>query len=216
MEPEAVYCHECGYDLRGQTLERCPECGFHYDRPGLEYLAEKEFYRCVGPLVDAVKVLWLALILSLIGLLPLTFPSRRGALPYTVAALVGVWIALLCRGLMLDWIDGKRPHVLEIAKHSAGELLGLKVLAIWFVASCLLLVVTIAAEAYLLATGSVILVGAVWTGLGLARVKDLPQHEGQPAVSPARAVTLTRTRRASIALLAVNVSFWIIAAELLC
>ena len=26
--PEGIYCLDCGYDLRGSTSARCPECGF--------------------------------------------------------------------------------------------------------------------------------------------------------------------------------------------
>jgi hypothetical protein len=30
-EPETIYCGTCGYDLRGLTSDRCPECGLTID-----------------------------------------------------------------------------------------------------------------------------------------------------------------------------------------
>ncbi len=32
MIDEDLYCPQCGYNLRGIPEDRCPECGFGYDR----------------------------------------------------------------------------------------------------------------------------------------------------------------------------------------
>lgn len=74
------HCPRCGYDLRGQTVERCPECGLHYDAKALESITREAFHRCIGPYLNSIWALtWsaavsLAQIGSLLGpLLPCAF-----------------------------------------------------------------------------------------------------------------------------------------------
>jgi hypothetical protein len=77
MPPEdgPYYCPQCGYDLRGQTVDRCPECGFEYDRAALESLARQAFHRCIGPYLSAISpLLWSA------GILVLRLSARGGLL----------------------------------------------------------------------------------------------------------------------------------------
>lgn len=64
------HCPQCGYNLRGQTVERCPECDFHYDLSALRELAWQAFMGACAPLMRAAKVLALAAILD-------AFPEKR-------------------------------------------------------------------------------------------------------------------------------------------
>ncbi len=41
-EQGIVLCLDCGYDLRGQTVPRCPECGRPFDPALLKQRGEKE------------------------------------------------------------------------------------------------------------------------------------------------------------------------------
>lgn len=44
-------CVKCGYDLRGSTRDRCPECGYRYVQ--MQTRTETELRRTGGPNVDA-------------------------------------------------------------------------------------------------------------------------------------------------------------------
>lgn len=57
VEPRNYYCPQCGYDLRGQAVQRCSECGFHYDLPALRALAWDAFYAAYYPYMRAAKIL---------------------------------------------------------------------------------------------------------------------------------------------------------------
>ncbi len=70
--PREYHCPTCGCDLRGQTVERCPECGFHYDLPALRDLEWRSFYSRFAPLFMAAKVLAF-LTIFLVGVLTGTF-----------------------------------------------------------------------------------------------------------------------------------------------
>lgn len=50
------HCPQCSYDLRGQSVERCPECGFHYDRSALRSLIWASFYSELIPTIRAGQV----------------------------------------------------------------------------------------------------------------------------------------------------------------
>lgn len=56
-EADFYYCPQCGYDLRGQTVNRCPECGFLYDEPALKSMARDSFHSCIGPYLSALPLL---------------------------------------------------------------------------------------------------------------------------------------------------------------
>lgn len=203
---EPLHCPQCGYDLRGQTLERCPECGFRYDRPGLEYLEEEALQRCLSPLVDAVNVLLVGILLSTIGLFPFILPSPyRMFLPqFLVLTLIGVWLLLFARGLLLDWILAEPPRVFETAKDTSGEFFTRhRLLAVWAVATFAQFLFV--SEIFFLAINAcLLLLGFGWTVLGITRIKDLPAREDRPALKACRASMLTRARRAAIILLFVD------------
>lgn len=45
MIDEDVYCPQCGYNLRAIPENRCPECGFGYNREGIESLCVMEAHK---------------------------------------------------------------------------------------------------------------------------------------------------------------------------
>lgn len=59
------HCPQCGYDLRGQTVQRCPECRFHYDLPGLRHILTENAGYCIALQIDATPFLMTALSLCL-------------------------------------------------------------------------------------------------------------------------------------------------------
>ncbi len=45
MIDEDLYCPQCGYNLRAIPENRCPECGFGYNREGVESLCVMEAHK---------------------------------------------------------------------------------------------------------------------------------------------------------------------------
>ena len=45
MIDEDLYCPQCGYNLRAIPENRCPECGFGYNREGIESLCVMEAHK---------------------------------------------------------------------------------------------------------------------------------------------------------------------------
>lgn len=98
------YCPQCGYDLRGQTVERCPECGFGYDRPALESLASVAANECVGYYLSAIPSLVAGLVFVIGGCL------RR-------LSLAPVFVLLLCMRplwrVVSCWVFGRPGDALR-------------------------------------------------------------------------------------------------------
>lgn len=89
-EPCHYYCPQCGYDLRGQTVDRCPECGLHYDMQAIRDLTWGAFWASYDPYLRAVQVLAPAGIIA-IGVM---IVPERGRDP-------GLFLALLLLGILL-------------------------------------------------------------------------------------------------------------------
>ncbi len=88
MSTPAPHCPNCGYDLRGQTVERCPECNFHYDPPALIVVRDRMLARCLQAWTDAAPVLATGCVI----LLTPWIASVDGARPFRLLA---SWRALL-------------------------------------------------------------------------------------------------------------------------
>lgn len=58
LEARAFRCETCGYDLRGQIVTRCPECGSEFD-PGAKERVEAR----VGKPAPRARHLWLLVVL---------------------------------------------------------------------------------------------------------------------------------------------------------
>lgn len=62
------FCPQCGYDLRGQTISRCPECGLLYNEEALELEAREAFYACLCPYLESITPLLPSAVVSAIRL----------------------------------------------------------------------------------------------------------------------------------------------------
>lgn len=77
-EPQLIYCPQCGYDLRGQHAERCPECGLHYDTAALRQISDHALVLVVNPLLDALPLALVSPFLSMTAALTGWLTSGRG------------------------------------------------------------------------------------------------------------------------------------------
>lgn len=83
VERRGLLCNECGYDLRGQTLPRCPECGSELDdrlRALLAGAAEPPPRRAarLGRVLTIVAVLALFVIVGMQAFLMARRSARAG------------------------------------------------------------------------------------------------------------------------------------------
>lgn len=104
IEPREYHCPQCGYDLRGQTVNRCPECGFLYDLPALRELSLDAFYSAIAPYIRASKVLAPAAILGLGVLCVPSYPAHVS--PFMCIAVPLGIVLLISPRLVEGWVIG--------------------------------------------------------------------------------------------------------------
>jgi hypothetical protein len=104
IAPRHYVCPQCGYDLRGQTVDRCPECGFHYDLPALRHLEWQSFYARLIPYLQAAKILApLGVILAGVSLAGSGLFNRRHSADCWFVAVFLAWLSI---GFVEDRILG--------------------------------------------------------------------------------------------------------------
>lgn len=104
IEPREYHCPQCGYNLRGQTVNRCPECGFLYDLPALRQLAWDAFWNAMSPYLRAAKLLAAAGILGLAAICMASGPARTNPLAFICLPLGALF--LLSPRLIEAWVVG--------------------------------------------------------------------------------------------------------------
>ncbi len=94
MSKEHLYCTQCGYNLRGIPENRCPECGFGYDRGAIRGPSISE---ACNRYTASKRALGLAVFATMCALAHLA-PRSRWSLAFGLAlALALLFAALLPR-----------------------------------------------------------------------------------------------------------------------
>ncbi len=97
-----LYCPQCGYDLAGQQVQRCPECNFHYDVPALNDLLNVAFHQTCGPYIRASRFLAPACVMGFAALLP-SFPLAIVGLSLVFLIAPATVQAWILRGVETRW-----------------------------------------------------------------------------------------------------------------
>lgn len=208
------YCPRCGYDLRGQTVNRCPECGFEYDKAALDSISREAFHGCIGPYLSAVPMLvWSPAfsILSLCGR-PGMVLSCGGVfllpfllfVPQTVVNWLESWImrALVdrprwSRGSSIAWpwnaedLAAASPFLMALMVN------GVIALAVW-------------PPLAVIVSGGVLGVGLWRTGAGASFQYGLESASQHLLMPPRRVEALRRARSACRWLAGIDALLWLI------
>lgn len=174
------YCPQCGYDLSGQKLERCPECCFHYDIPALQDLLGCAFNAACDPYISGTRFLARACVLAVASL----------ASSYWPAALALTLLFILSPTLVESWLHSSRRR--DLSSIQAFELSFLRVYGwgLWFL---FILVIIHFPIAVWLACGC-LLIGLAWTTLSLSRHTDMIRNNRVRSLDPQHLALLNRAR----------------------
>jgi hypothetical protein len=210
-EVDQLFCPDCGYDLRGQTEERCPECGFHYDRPALLAMNRRAFNDGMHPFLDAVPLLVTSAAISVLSHATLA----RGLLFLPV-----VIMALLVFRWLQEWFvrgagaAGRseatsiwRATVSGLWPGDMGDLL--RTLLFLAVMDVLVMLSGLSSDAAAAISGIPLLIGAYWTLIGFLRYQDLDGRNLLRAFGAARAAALKRAGTTCIVLVGLDVLLWL-------
>ena len=77
IEAHGFRCQQCGYDLRGQTLPRCPECGTEFDAEERARILAREDVHTKRPTSGVWTLVFIAVVIVLLGFQVLGFVMLR-------------------------------------------------------------------------------------------------------------------------------------------
>lgn len=174
------FCPECGYDLSGQKVERCPECCFHYDIPALQDLLGCAFNEACEPYISGTRFLARAGVLAVASL----------ASSYWPAALALTLLFVLSPTLVESWLHSGRRRVLSNIQAFELSFISAYGWTLWF----LFILVIIHFPFALWLAGGCLLIGLAWTTLSLSRHVDMIRNNRIRSLDPQRRALLDRAR----------------------
>ena len=213
LERGFVHCPQCGYDLRGQVEQRCPECGLHYDEPALLAMRRLTVHDSFVSVLNVVWLLsWMSCVLAagILGGAQLSLGGmNRGAMYLT-------FLILLARPRIYDRLEWyiyaplsngaakPYPDALDWFSPSLSELLT-------SIGLCILLLIGFSTMpgTLLIAVGlGALIIGAAYTWQVWEMQDDLRivnEHVDDASVRRGRFI---RARRVCLYLNAINVLLW--------
>lgn len=182
------YCPQCGYDLSGQQVERCPECNFYYDQQALHDLLIKAFNEACEPCIRAAQVLAPAGCLALAA----HFGGSSRFAPLVSSACMVLF--LLSPYLIGGWVTG------ELGFGSTREMfgsLGVVRSVLWINCSALVWFATLFRTFAVVLTAAGLLTGLVLSSLSLAKHRQMICKNQISSLPSAYVAILYRARMAA-------------------
>ncbi len=191
--PRVYHCPQCGYDLRGQTIDRCPECGFLYDLPALRDLTWQAFYAAYDPYRGAARVLAPAMVLGIAAVLAPSEVADRGF--YILLLIPLGFVFLFSSRFVESWILGSlRREMRDL------DWLSTSLIAVYAGMILLLRLAAALPGVVRVLAGLGIILGVSWALCGLAGASS----KSLLSATPVQAAILDRARQAVWTLVAAD------------
>lgn len=216
--PPSLQCPNCGYDLRGQVTERCPECGFYYDPPGVRSLASAAWDDATDAYNLSIGFLGGNLAVLLTGIFGLTLFVAAGepiglatalVSPLLIIAPLPVAAFIRSRAIRQPIIGAYGSPFLQIVEWFRVFPVGVTLILLAAAAAVTMFCVVCVPLCFV-----ILAIGATYCLIGLNRARRMHAVRQESALSPYKQSVLRRMMKLTVFLLAANLLLLIAAIEL--